>query len=1536
MEQLSLLQKIYQYGETLSSNELNQIVQYLNSSIEAINKLIAKNNSINEGHCEMRFKVSTQQPNAPAKGSDGTSDGWSDTYTMPDTANGECSWMTLSFFNGEGVYGSWSTPVCITWGSIPGQRGPKGESGIRGPFKSRVFKRQNSKPATPTGGNYDNPFPTSGGWTDGIPSGQAIIWSSVCTFYGNGSSSGWSEPAAESDTDTLDIEFSPSSIQPDPPIGSTPFANHESEGWYDPSSANFINVGVMIWRAERKVSNGVYNGNWTITRIFGEKGAKGDSGDNGGHYKFRYCNFTPTPGHTTPTKPTQGSDGVGTFGSGADAATWAISVSDPNVNAGEYTYMTSCYVNSDNEYGTWDDPIRITGGEGMTGEDGSDIEFIYTINNTGDIPDAPTASGSDNTRIFTEDDWYGEDENGIIWTDNPTGISLENQYEYVAIREKPAGRDSSWSSYKVALWSKWGEKGQDGDGFEYIFLLSQEGDPSKIANPTPQDWSNLSSDYQTMHEYAVYLEQHIPAGEQYWWTDEPQSITSIYPYVYVSKRTKKQNGQGANAIIPGVEATKMVWGQFSAPSLWCRYASQGSTGAHYEFRYCNFKPHSGQTKPTTPTTGSNGRGYFGSDSDTYGGYWGDSAADPDVENKEYTYMTQCIFTPVEDGNDYYGEWSEPVRITGAGGEPGADGTDIEFIYCQYGPNAWSNPVAPTVSDDATIAMDDWPNVDGHTPSKTINGITWYDNPQGVDASDHKYEYMCQRIKPKGSQSWEPYNGPVIWSAYGDKGQDGDGFEYIYYLQDSLTPPDNPTPQDWYENTNYQNNNEYAGFLQDWTDDPQSVSQNNRYLFVCKRQKTYNSTYNKVMWNQFSSPSLWARYAEQGETGGHYEFRYCNFTPSTNHETPTKPSDNSNGIGTYGTGVDASTWARAVQDPDINNGEYTYMSQCYITPGTPNDTYGTWTDPVRITGADGYQGADGSDIEFIYTINNTGDIPDAPTASHSSNSKVFTEDDWYGRDSNGVEWTDSPSGVTSYEKYEYVAVREKPAGKNQSWGAYHVALWSKWGENGMDGDGVEYIFKRFTEAQSWEDNDDNPAHWGISQSREYRGPSGHQWTDDPTGVDDTYLYEYVSIRYYRNEQWRAYSTPALWAKYGQQGIPGPTGPNGRYYIKQYKKHNSRLSVDDSGWSDTAPELNENDNNPYIWERSRLYNPNTDQFEGNWSYVCLTGKEGNTSTITGPAGPMYYPAGKYQDGHEYTVTDKLVPVVLYKPTGGSYNYYYAKQTTSVAPTTGDASDSNWGAFENFEVMFTDVLFASQAHLGAFIINGNYFMSQQGTDSNDREIYYYEDNFNPYLKMNAETGRLWARKGFIGGFEIGDTYLGDTNALDNVGTYISTTGNVWLTSNSDWGALRVIGGGTIEGTGSDNKAVNLKNNYGPVNIGGNTVNIGGSNTSVVNINGSAANFGSSTPVSVGSSLTVQGPFVLGSDTTFITNNSSRAKTVALPSNPSRGQMVFAKGTVSDLTLTGAIRDDEGNTVTSVGGDKKSRIFIYGDSYWNEFYSS
>lgn len=138
-------------------------------------------------------------------------------------------------------------------------------------FPSMVFKRSVTKPATPIGGTYTNPIPE--GWEDGIPSGTGIVWASVCTFYGDGTSSRWSEPQAQIDTDNLDLEFSASSTEPSAPTGDVPFADHESEGWYDPTSPNLPEM--VIWRAERKVKNGAYDGDWVVTRIYGEKGDTG-------------------------------------------------------------------------------------------------------------------------------------------------------------------------------------------------------------------------------------------------------------------------------------------------------------------------------------------------------------------------------------------------------------------------------------------------------------------------------------------------------------------------------------------------------------------------------------------------------------------------------------------------------------------------------------------------------------------------------------------------------------------------------------------------------------------------------------------------------------------------------------------------------------------------------------------------------------------------------------------------------------------------------------------------------------------------------------------------------------------------------------------------------------------------------------------------------------------------------------------------------------------------------------------------------------
>ena len=394
------------------------------------------------------------------------------------------------------------------------------------------------------------------------------------------------------------------------------------------------------------------------------------------------------------------------------------------------------------------------------------------------------------------------------------------------------------------------------------------------------------------------------------------------------------------------------------------------------------------------------------------------------------------------------------------------------------------------------------------------------------------------------------------------------------------------------------------------------------------------------------------------------------------------------------------------------------------------------------------------------------------------------------------------------------------------------------------------------------------------------------------------------------------------------VDGNDGAQGKYEEIEYAIGDNRSTAPSSGWSSSQP--SPTPSNPYVWRRSRTYNPATGSYSG-YTYVCLTGYTGST----GATGPMYYPAGIHDSTKAYSVTSQLVPVVC--SSGNNPQYYYAKQ--NVPEDIALSNTDYWAAFSKFAAAFIEVLFANFAKLGSFIIYGNLFFSQLGTINGSASTDYTNSNFQPYLKMDAENGYIYARRGTIGGFEIGDDYIGAQGTSGF--THIDKNGYLHVNKANNAEALRVTGTANIFGTlftqstspqNINGTVLNLNANGNPQNV----VNIGNNNTASVNINGNATNFGGSTPVSIGNSLKVQGKFILNGDTTFITNNSSTAKTVALPSNASRGQVVFAKGTVGNLTLTGAIRNDEGDTVTSIGGDRRSRIFIYGDSYWNEFYCS
>ena len=827
---------------------------------------------------------------------------------------------------------------------------------------------------------------------------------------------------------------------------------------------------------------------------------------DGGKWEFRYCNHTPTEQYPLPVKPTEGSNGIGSFAENGLTSVWDSEGHTPDVEHDEFTFMSQCYCTAANQYGEWTTPFRITGGNGKNGEDGTDIEYIYTRRHeVWDNPIAPSYK--------SEDDWNGYDEtSNQTWTDNPQGVSEDYKFEYVSMRTKQPG--ASWSNYSTpVIWSNWGEKGQDGDGFEYIFRLTDSMTPPD--NPTPNDWNSANSNYQTQDEYAPYLSPD--------WSDDPVSVSQNNRYLYVSKRIRNYDSA----------YNRVLWHPFSEPALWARYAEQGETGGHYEFRYCNHTPVTGNLLPDKPTTGTDGT--------TRG--WSRTPSNPDVNNGEYTYMSQCYLTPGSP-NDTYGEWTNPVRITGGGGEDGADGTDIEFIYTQKS-SIWRSAKAPTVADDPTIAQDDWPNVDGQTTEKTINGTTWYDNPRGVTSSE-RYEYMCVRYKYAGTSTWTEYSTPVIWSAFGDKGQDGDGFEYIYKLTPTSNASEagNPTPNDYATNSTYQSVNEYCTYINNpagqepWTDDPQGVSENKKFEWVSVRTRTNG------VWSAYSAPAIWARWAMPGQSGGHYEFRYANFTPTSGHTNPTKPTAGSNGIGTYGSYKDAATWGYTTADPNVNMGEYTYMTQCYVDG---DDTYGTWTDPIRITGGDGKPGEDGSKVEFIYKHFKTAQTFNSSSGNDNpANWPANSNPDYLGP--SGKQWSDNPNGVDDEYLFEYISTRSQ---ENGTWTTFSTpVIWSKYGEKGMDGDGYEYMYKLADSAPTerltpndWE----NPTSNYQKHDEYYSYISG--WSDEPLTptAQKNKTVCWVAVRKKSNGVWQPFSSPSMWSMYvtAEGGQPGAPGANAQY-------------------------------------------------------------------------------------------------------------------------------------------------------------------------------------------------------------------------------------------------------------------------------------------------------------------------------------------------------------------------------------------------------
>lgn len=247
--------------------------------------------------------------------------------------------------------------------------------------------------------------------------------------------------------------------------------------------------------------------------------------------------------------------------------------------------------------------------------------------------------------------------------------------------------------------------------------------------------------------------------------------------------------------------------------------------------------------------------------------------------------------------------------------------------------------------------------------------------------------------------------------------------------------------------------------------------------------------------------------KDGQDGTNVLSNLTAFVFKSSETTPSKPVG-----GSWNSDTNVFTPPTGWYTTDQNMVGTIWMSWAvFQTAGT---IQGEWSTPVRITGENGKDGQDGKSIEFIYKVSNR--VPNSSDKPSSVNEDGSVPDGW----------TDHPTGVSESNQYEWMCVRTKTDDLWSDWNG--PTVWSKWGANGKDGDGVEYIYKRTTTNLS----PDRPTE--VSQEDDFV-PEG--WTDDPTGVNENNMYEWVCVRKYKEGIWSEFSNPTLWAKWGENGRNG---------------------------------------------------------------------------------------------------------------------------------------------------------------------------------------------------------------------------------------------------------------------------------------------------------------------------------------------------------------------------------------------------------------
>lgn len=478
------------------------------------------------GDTDFKYSKNNSETIAPSINvSDRYPSGWTD--APPTLGTGEFLWMSKAKINPDNTLnGSWSTPVRIS-----------GEKGYAGDWTSYVFKKADSKPATPTGTD-----PNPSGWEDG-PGTTGKWWMSKSTVNGiTGEARDWSVPiqVTGQDGNGMYYEYAVNSSQTASP----------SSGWS--TAVPSVGSGQYLWmRWGQVIPPAALPSRWDgVARVTGEKGEKGNPGNDGDGVKIVYRYSMTKPSRPSGLYPsgwaTSPDKDVISFSHGStfsyDSGFYVSpAIGNGGITKNRISFLTSkanqvvaidLHVSSENNYdyalvGKLDNNNLTINSNYTDRISGTTSRIIYV-----DVP----VAGSHYIDVA-----YAKDSSNVAGDDRCMYRIINVEVCWMSTATLVAGSFGGWSDPTRFI--------NDTPDTESIYIRSATG--STPATPYSDPYQN---------DYVPVAKDTDGNAISPNWTDNPSGANATYPYEFVSIR-KKQNG---------------IWGSFSRPAVFVKYGEDAN------------------------------------------------------------------------------------------------------------------------------------------------------------------------------------------------------------------------------------------------------------------------------------------------------------------------------------------------------------------------------------------------------------------------------------------------------------------------------------------------------------------------------------------------------------------------------------------------------------------------------------------------------------------------------------------------------------------------------------------------------------------------------------------------------------------------------------------------------------------------------------------------------------------------------------------------------------------------------------------------